>query len=435
VDEGRVVDVGLPIGGRVSVGREVGRDVADGLLVVDGTGGASLEVDNRVDADVGTREAELEDGGNVGLDLDTVDVVRMDDLDDGRGALGFDVGPGGVSLEVDPKGGVEIVNDRDDVDLVDGRCGLGLVLSPGGGGTAVVLGGPGTSVEFPGREESVGLDVEMGDNGRRVELLGGMGSGGSETLGNGMPVGNRVGIEGKDNEGNGGFDEVTAGTDMFSEVGKTDVLLNIAVGIIQTEEREMVAMGVDDMLTGNEEIKGTDTVDRLSVGTGNVTKVVDFGPVVSDETGLVGSGGSALDGSMRVTLTLIGGMIDGLGAVGNGMVGRGESVERRGGDAVTEGSGIDGRLGKPTETEDIDITGMLRLGIAVGRPTEIDSPLEAVEERLLEGLGMPEGRDQVMFCAFVALSSPKATTVAGRSMIGLCLLNSLTARTKVLQLP
>jgi hypothetical protein len=238
VDEGRVVDVGLPIGGRVSVGREVGRDVADGLLVVDGTGGASLEVDNRVDADVGTREAELEDGGNVGLDLDTVDVVRMDDLDDGRGALGFDVGPGGVSLEVDPKGGVEIVNDRDDVDLVDGRCGLGLVLSPGGGGTAVVLGGPGTSVEFPGREESVGLDVEMGDNGRRVELLGGMGSGGSETLGNGMPVGNRVGIEGKDNEGNGGFDEVTAGTDMFSEVGKTDVLLNIAVGIIQTEERE-----------------------------------------------------------------------------------------------------------------------------------------------------------------------------------------------------
>jgi hypothetical protein len=415
VDEGRVVDVGLPIGGRVSVGR----DVADGVLVVDGTGGASLEVDNRVDADVETREAELEDGGDVGLDLDTVDVVCMDDLDDGRGTLGFDVGPGGVSLEVDPKGGVEIVNDRDNVDLVDGRCGLGLVLSPGGGGTAVVLEGPGTSVEFPGREESVGLDVEMGGNGRRVELLGGMGSGGSETLGNGMPVGNRVGIEGKDNEGNGGLDEVTAGTDMFSEVGKTDVLLSIAVGITQIEERELVAIDVDDMLTGNEEIKGTDIVDRLSVGTGDVTKVVDFGPVVSgtdgtrDETGLVGSGGSALDGSTRVTLTLIGGMIDGLGAVGNGMVGRGESVERRGGDAVIEGSGIDGRLGKPTETEDIDIAGILRLGIAVGRPTEVDSPVEAVEERLLEGRGMPEGRDQVMFCAFVALSSPKARTVAG----------------------
>jgi hypothetical protein len=78
---------------------------------------------------------------------------------------------------------------------------------------------------------------------------------------------------------------------------------------------------------------------------------------------------------------------------------------------------------------------MLRLEIAVGRPIEIDSPVEAVEERLLEGLGMPEGRDQVMFCAFVVLSSPKARTVAGRSMIGLSLLNSLSARTKLLQLP
>lgn len=420
----RVDEVGVGTGllvGRGGVGLDDGVGVGVGRLLDDGRGGVGLE------EDVGGVGRLVEDGrGGVGIE----DLEGIGGLDDGEGGAGLEdlegiggleEGKGGAGLEdLEGIGGLDDGNGG--IDLEDGLGGVGLDEGKGTIDLDEGMGKGGFGLE----DGAGGVGLEEG-HGSLVELNPGI-----ESVGIGTPVG-LTETEGNENGGFGVTDGRTEGIETLS-----DGTGNERLGLLEEDPGTGSVIdgrgtGVKDMFVGNGIVVGidivmkggTDTTTEVEVFTKGVdTRELTTGgiekPIEADGDGTVGTdtftegrgkdldalgtGRKAEDGSTIVTEMLGTGMIEGRGKppVGSGIP-----------------DGKEGRTERPIDAGGVETTGTLRLGnpVPTGTPKEkLIAPDGLRKGRLTDGRGIPEGRTQLVFCAWAAPRSPKARIEASNNI-------------------